>query len=80
MSKSKIYISKCDRCGNEQSSSTEHDSVFYDWGYVWFAQVNGPIHVPQKQFPKFLENTADLCPGCMKELYEWYKNIKGKNI
>lgn len=76
MSKTKIHISKCDRCDKEQSSSIEHDSVFYDWGHFWFAQINGPNFIKMKKIPTSFTDTCDLCPECMLELKDWFNKLK----
>ena len=76
MSKSKIYISRCDRCGEETRADAEHDSVFYDWGYIWYAQQNGPFYLKIRHLPKSTNEMVDLCPECMTELNEWYNKPK----
>lgn len=76
MSKSKLYISRCDRCGEQAKADTEHDSVFYDWGYIWFTQINGPIYAKTKNIPKYYNDCNDLCPDCMTEFNEWYNKPK----
>lgn len=80
MSKSKIHICKCDRCGEETRADTEHNTAFYKWGYVWFAQNNGPIYGKSKSFPSSFIDCYDLCEECMTELDEWYNKPKTDNF
>jgi len=76
MSKSKIHISKCDRCGEEARADAEHASIFYTWGVIWFTQINGVIHAKSRNIPKYFAECNDLCPDCIVELNEWYNKPK----
>ena len=80
MSKSKIYISVCDRCGAKAEETAEHSSIFYDWGYVWFAQINGPLYSKVKTIPKYFNDYNDLCPDCLKDLHSWFNKPKTGNF
>ena len=75
-----ITIYRCDRCGEKAQSENEHDPVFYHWGHVWFAQINGPIYNKDKNIPHYFSEMNDLCPDCMIELNEWYKKPKTGNF
>lgn len=63
-----IQGSICDRCGNREEF-TQHN-LGYDWGKVAFMQANGPIKT-HHAWPTAPNLALDLCPKCLKELYDW---------
>ena len=72
MASKQITVMTCDRCGRVDEIRDPEEYKF--WGKIWAAQSNGP-----KWIGSFLDSpriTDDVCPGCIDEVWNWWKQGK----
>ncbi len=68
-----VYV--CDRCKHQYDTQSKEDSQSSDWGLIAYKQFNGSRgigFVPIK--PNEIADFAYVCPRCLNELDNWWKN------
>ena len=78
---SELYtIHTCDRCSKKTTvGQVYRDSEkIWDWGRIWFGQLNGPIFNKKHTLPSQASDFSDLCDDCMKSLNNWYHKREDK--
>ena len=69
MSREKITVGQCDRCGCRvefRDATTEGG-----WGHLLMKQINGPQRIGL-QNPGSEPSPADICTGCVTDLIKWW--------
>lgn len=76
MMRTSIPVCKCDRCGAVEE--IREPANLYNWGAIHAAQVNGPFRLgPIPATKVFPVEALDICPKCVGELKDWWRNEHG---
>lgn len=75
MAQSTISVYVCDRCDRVDEIRNTNIHISYQWGKATYFQFNGPIYNRHISIKSNVPE-PDICPGCIKQLHEWW--MKGK--